>query len=118
MTKVNALELQTLAGRVDVSDFEGESIDQYLKVEENNAVNAETVSNEVMLALIITGIVILLIGVSVFCYLLRRKRVRTKRETADTASPHKLNQLSSINSTALTTIEHVPTPSVHGMNLD
>ena len=33
MTKVNALELQTLAGHVDVSDFKGKSIDQYLKVE-------------------------------------------------------------------------------------
>ena len=56
-----------------MSDYNGKPIDQFLKVDESSY--GEEISNDALIGLTITGIVIVLICTSVICYWLRRKRV-------------------------------------------
>lgn len=70
---MEALRQATLAGTLDVSDYDGRGVDQFLKVDESSY--GDDLSNDTVIGLTITGIVIVLICTSVICYWLRRKRV-------------------------------------------
>lgn len=65
-----------------MSDYNGKPIDQFLKVDESSY--GEELSNDTLIGLTITGIVIVLICTSVICYWLRRKRVGSMKGNGGT----------------------------------
>ena len=78
---MDTLRNAALSGSLDVSDYNGRPIDQYLKAD-GSSYGKET-SNGTLIGIVATVVVVVLILVSVGCYMLRRKRVGITKAEVD-----------------------------------